>query len=910
LPEVTEHSDGTAAVGEGAGAEARLADATRVATANDQPAAQNASTSLTTARDVGAVLTPAGLKGFHDELRVRTQVVVFWAIGVFSCLYLAWSSFDYLLAPSSWRLFLAYRLAAVAINTAIFLALLHPRLRRYSWEAFWLGAFSFGFFIALMLPYTGDNFYAYVMGFSVVIMGAGLLPYWRPVWGITCVLTVVASGIFTVARAFSSGSSNVDSSSILASFFFTATAAGLSIATCYFKYNVTRRDYMTRMELAALARREADALVRLDGTKTELQDALEKLKELDRLKSKFFANVSHELRTPLTLVLAPLEELIDACSDANQEYLLHVIRRNAHRLLRLIDDLLDLSRLDAGGLRLNVAEVDIRAIAHVVHENSLPAAIAKSIDFTLRAQPSSKRIVGDAHRLEIVLTNLIGNALKFTPPGGRIQVHVEDAAEGVRVAVSDTGSGIPAEALPHVFERFFQVAPTDRRREGGVGIGLALAKELVELHGGWISVESEPGKGTTFTVFLPFGVDHIRPGAIERRQQFRQQEGAERRLEALGPTAEVSETPRPYRGDAPAGEQTLLHGERRARILLAEDHDEMREFIRNLLQREYTLFVAANGNEAWDIAQRERPDLVISDVMMPGRSGTALCHDIKADAGLQMTPVILLTAQAGSEATLEGYAYGADDFVTKPFHPRVLLARVRAQLKLRALTLELTQREKLAAIGTLAAGVLHEVRNPVNAILNAARVLAEGKANHEMAQRLIGVVGDAAQRIQAITSALDAHARPAEGGVMSPCDVREGLDATLRLLEHKMSEVEVHRDYATELPVNAPAGPLNQVFLNILDNAVRAGAHTIWIRVSGEERRVTVTISDDGPGVPPDLAALIFDPFFTTRRVGEGTGLGLYLSRKIVEEHRGVLWFENRPGGGAQFVIELPAAAA
>jgi len=202
------------------------------------------------------------------------------------------------------------------------------------------------------------------------------------------------------------------------------------------------------------------------------------------------------------------------------------------------------------------------------------------------------------------------------------------------------------------------------------------------------------------------------------------------------------------------------------------------------------------------------------------------------------------------------------------------------------------------------------VRNPVNAILNAARVLAEGKVNHEMAERLIGVVGDAAQRIQAITSALDAHARPAEGGAMSPCDVREGLDATLRLLEHKMTEVEVHREYASELPASAPAGPLNQVFLNLLDNAVRAGARNIWIRVSGQERRVTVTISDDGPGVPPELAALIFDPFFTTRRVGEGTGLGLYLSRRIVEEHRGVLWLEDRPGGGAQFVIELPAAAA
>jgi signal transduction histidine kinase len=859
--------------------------------------------------DRRVVLTASDLRGFHDELRARNVPILAWAVGVFGVLYLGWCGFDYVFAQSHWQRFLAYRAVAVLICSLLATAVHHHRLRHRSWEAVWLTAFSFGGFIAPMLPYTGDNFYAYVMGFSVVIIGAGLLPYWPTAWGATCVLATVAVGMFAVGRGFLDGSSNVDSNSILGSAFFIATATGLSIAACYFKYDVTRRDYRTRMELAALARREADALIRLDGTKTDLQNALDKLKELDRLKSKFFANVSHELRTPLTLVLAPLEELIISCTDSEQERQLNVIHRNAHRLLRLIDDLLDLSRLDAGGLRLNVAEVDVRAIAHIVHENSLPAALARSISFTLRAEASSKRILGDAHRLEIVLTNLVGNALKFTPPGGRIELSVEDRENGVRLAVSDTGSGIPAEALPHVFERFFQAVPADRRREGGVGIGLALAKELVELHGGSIAVESELERGTTFTVFLPFGGDRIRPEAIERRRHFRLPEGAERRVEVLGPAPAAGETPRPYRSASPPAARPLLHDERRARILLAEDHDEMREFIRNLLEPEYTLFIAADGNEAWDVAQREHPDLVISDVMMPGRSGTALCHAIKADAGLQATPVILLTAQAGSEATLEGYAYGADDFVTKPFHPRVLLARVRAHLKLRALTLDLTQREKLAAIGTLAAGVLHEVRNPVNAILNAARVLADGKASAAMSQRLIGIVGDAAQRIQAITAALDAHARPAEGGAVSPCDVREGLDATLRLLEHKMSEVEVHREYTTERAVRAPAGPLNQVFLNLLDNAVRAGAHNVWLSVAEREQDITVTIGDDGPGVPPELATLIFDPFFTTRQAGEGTGLGLYLSRQIVERHGGALWLEDRPGGGAQFVVKLHAAA-
>jgi len=846
------------------------------------------------------------LKAFHAELRRSNLHLLFWTVVVFDVAYLGWGFFDYSLVPAHWQYFLTLRVIGAALNALIVVVVHRPRFQRYTWEAFWAVGFVFDSFIAPMLPLVGSNYLPYVMGFSIIIFGAGLLPFWPPRWA----FSIIAANVLSSFLAFFIWPSTIASRDLIGSSFFLMTAAGLSIATASFKYDLARRDYTTRAQLYFVARREADARVRLARATDELQDALERLKELDRLKSKFFANVSHELRTPLTLILAPVEELTRTTADRNHLQYLRVVRKNAHRLLRLIDDLLDLSRLDAGGLRLNLAELDIRTIAATVHENSKPAATAKGVEFDFTAEPSARKVLGDAHRLEIVLTNLVGNAIKFTPQGGRITLEVRDLPTGVKVLVSDTGRGIPPEALPHVFERFFQASPTDQRREGGVGIGLALAKELVELHGGSVTVESRVDRGSTFSFFIPFGSEHIRPEVVERRKEFAPREDFRRRTEDTE-SLEVSSPAVPAQAQEPADaaqtEPALFAGSRRARIVLAEDHGDVREFIRGLLEPEFELATATNGDEAWDLVCRVLPDLVISDVMMPGRTGTQLCHDIKAEPALKNIPVILLTARVGSEATLEGYAHGADDFVAKPFHPRVLLARVRAQLKLRALGLQLAEREKLAVVGTLAAGILHEVRNPVNAILNAARVLANGKTEPVMAGKLITVIGDAAERIQGITTALETHARPAEGGGFTPADVREGLDATLRLLEHRMAGVTVHREYTTDARAAAPPGPLNQVFLNIVDNALRAGARTIWLHVSERSQRLVVRIGDDGPGVPPNVAQRIFDPFFTTREAGNGVGLGLYLSRRIVEAHEGALWVEDRHGGGAEFVVELPA---
>jgi signal transduction histidine kinase len=270
----------------------------------------------------------------------------------------------------------------------------------------------------------------------------------------------------------------------------------------------------------------------------------------------------------------------------------------------------------------------------------------------------------------------------------------------------------------------------------------------------------------------------------------------------------------------------------------------------------------------------------------------------------------LLTALSATDNVLDAYSAGADDFVTKPFHSRVLLARINAQLRLRSVGLQLADQARLATAGTLAGGVAHEVRNPLNAVLNAARSLPGVKGRTDLENKLLGVIVDGSQRIERIVGALEEHVRPAEGNSVLQCDVQSGLRSSVELLEHKMAGVTVHMDCQSTRAVVASPRELNQVFLNLLDNAVRAGAKNIWVRTSDEASRVIVSVSDDGPGIPKDVAELIFEPFFTTRPVGEGTGLGLYLSRRLIHECGGSLSYSPRQGGGAVFGIELPAIDA
>ncbi len=656
--------------------------------------------------------------------------------------------------------------------------------------------------------------------------------------------------------------------------------------------------------------REFSSRTEAQSARSELERAYGQLQQLDQMKSEFFANISHELRTPLTLIVSPVDAMLATVEPGADRDALKVVRRNASRLLRMIDDLLDLAKLEGGGLRLRVERVDLRDLVEQVVGNAHPAATARHIELSFASHGEPVETFGDPHRLEIVLTNLLGNAMKFTPAGGKIDVRMRHRPNGTSVEIADTGPGISHEEQAQIFKRFHQVERSARRHQGGVGIGLALALELAELHGGSLSVDSELGEGATFTLFLKRGKEHFDTDVVERRHGQTPDHPARRKEDRLSeaPTLDGAAATAGRRMSMPPTERVLLDRGRVPRILVAEDEDDLRSFVVGLLSRTYTVDAARNGSEALELMKKHRPDLVLTDVMMPEVSGLDLARMLKLDPSLSNIPVILLTARGENEAALEGFQAGADDFVAKPFHANVLQARIRAHLKMRSLSLQLADQARLASAGTLAAGLAHEVKNPLNAALNAVKVLEHGGSSKVSNEKLLGVVIDALGRIDGVVSALSAHARPADGDDMVPCNVRNAVESTLNLLDHKLKHgVAVHQAYETNGEVFAPARAFNQVILNLLDNSIRSDAANIWIELRQADKLISVAVADDGPGVPPDVVHRIFDPFFTTRVEGEGTGLGLHLSRRIAQDCGGELRYEPRPGGGARFVMEIPA---
>jgi signal transduction histidine kinase len=748
--------------------------------------------------------------------------------------------------------------------------------------------------VELMVIPLGAARSEYYAGLCLCIVALAVLHTWRwpRVLGLSTAIVVmwVIPALPEVARGAAPWSL------FYSNLYFLLLTTAIAVPSTQMRYLAARREFKAHEELAA--------------TSSELAHALDRAREVDRLKNEFFANISHELRTPLTMIMSPVDELLDRLRAGPERDALKVVRRNAARLLRMIDDLLDLARLEAGGLRLRVNEVDMESLAQRIAENATPAARAKGIEIKFASEGVAPEIFGDPHRLEIVLTNLVGNAMKFTPAGGRIDVGVFHNVAGTSVEVTDTGPGISRSEQDRIFDRFHQTETSERRRQGGVGIGLALARELAQLHGGSLTVESELGRGATFTLFLKRGKDHFHTEVVERRQlQTELHPGRRTEDHPTGVHAHGKEEAKvELRPSQRPSERIILDRGRVPRILVAEDQDDLRGFIVGLLEDSYIVDAAGNGAEALELLKQNRPDLVLTDVMMPDVSGLDLTRAIKEDPSLRHIPVILLTARGENDAALEGYDAGADDFVSKPFHTKVLEARIRAHLKMRGLSLQLADQARLASAGTLAAGLAHEVKNPLNAAVNAAKVISEGGSTRVSNEKLIHLIIDALARIDGIVSALDAHARPADGDDLAPCNVREAVESTLNLLEHKLKRgVTVHQDYETRHEVYAPARAFNQVLLNLVDNSIRSGAETIWIEVRQADNLVSVAVADDGPGVPPDLVHRIFDPFFTTRVEGEGTGLGLHLSRRIAQECGGELRYEPRPGGGARFVMEIPA---
>jgi signal transduction histidine kinase/ligand-binding sensor domain-containing protein/CheY-like chemotaxis protein len=396
----------------------------------------------------------------------------------------------------------------------------------------------------------------------------------------------------------------------------------------------------------------------------ELADRNAQLQSLDRAKTRFFANVSHELRTPLTLTIGPLEDLrARAGGDPQVERWLDIALRNARRLLRLVNQILDVAKLEAGAMHLAPRPLDLGPFTRGVVAAFAPVAERKGIRLTVETV-DALRGAFDADAVEKILTNLVSNAIKFTPSGGTVHVALSNEGESARLLVRDSGPGIPADQIAHVFERFYQADESTTRAQPGTGIGLSLVKELVELHGGTIAVESR-GDGTTFIATIPprtaaEGVTVPDSAPVPSAGSL----GIAVTAEQQGSAADSTEDEARRSDDVPT-------------LLVVDDSVDLRGYIRDHFTARFRVLEAADGAEGIALAQRHLPDVVLSDVMMPGTDGHELVRVLRASAETDFLSIILLTAQAEDEQRLEGLERGADEYIVKPFEMRELDVRVR-----------------------------------------------------------------------------------------------------------------------------------------------------------------------------------------------------------------------------------------
>ena len=389
------------------------------------------------------------------------------------------------------------------------------------------------------------------------------------------------------------------------------------------------------------------------------------------MKSQFFANISHEFRTPLTLILGPIEKIISRSSDTNTLKDAGIIKRNSKRLLQLVNQLLDLSKLESGKLKLEVSKGNIVSFVKGTALSFESLIESKDITLKISAEQEYIELYFDKEKMTKILSNILSNAFKFTLEEGKIKISINKVSENsLQIKIRDTGIGISSEELPKLFDRFYQVDSSQTREQGGTGIGLALTKELVELHHGSITVESETGKWTEFIINLPTGRAHLKDEEI----LVKNKEAYEN---------EINVEKEEYLDNETRTETDSFPEESKTIILVVEDNYDMREYIKDSMSDSYFVEEAVNGEQGVRIAERMIPDLIISDLMMPKMDGNEMTRILKNDEKTSHIPIILLTAKSGQENKLEGLKTGADDYLTKPFDVKELQIRIENLIKIR-----------------------------------------------------------------------------------------------------------------------------------------------------------------------------------------------------------------------------------
>jgi signal transduction histidine kinase len=676
----------------------------------------------------------------------------------------------------------------------------------------------------------------------------------------------------------------------------------------------------------------------------EQRKRAESLAELDRAKTTFFSNVSHELRTPLTLMLGPIEDELREHPETRPR--LELAHRNALHLLKLVNTLLDFSRIEAGRVQMMYEPTDLAAYTKELSEGFRPAIEKAGLNFNVDCPALPEPIFLDRDVWEKIVLNLLSNAFKFTLKG-TVTVELRLGEKGAGLILRDTGMGIPAEELPRIFERFHRVRNTGARTHEGTGIGLALVQELVRLHGGDIQVNSTEGRGTTFTVTIPA---RTRSLPTEHAVATRSQAST-----ATGPASFIQEANRWLPDAAERGDGSSLDGEDEeaetkgaAKILVAEDNADMRRYVTRLLRKHYTVIAVADGVAALEAVRAGRPDLVLSDIMMPRMDGFELLRELRADQQTSTIPVILLSARAGEEARIDGMSRQADDYLAKPFSSRELLTRVSTHLGLAKARRDAEivlreseekyrnsfEREKTARHDVekamkmkdhFLATLSHELRTPLNPVLLiASDAVEDPELPPEMRERFEVILKNVEVEVQLIDDLLDLS-RVTHGKLnlkMRTVDAHTVLQEALQTVQRQILDkrIQTRIDLKTEQHmISADSVRLQQIFWNVLRNAVKftpeSGKISIETFPSADGSGFAVTITDSGIGMTPEELNNAFSAFaqgdYTKSRSGNygGMGLGLAISKKLVEIHSGsIRAMSDGPGQGASFTIEFPLA--
>ncbi len=693
-------------------------------------------------------------------------------------------------------------------------------------------------------------------------------------------------------------------------------------------------DYRTFFGL--IASQIASGFADADALETERTRAAA-LAELDRAKTVFFSNVSHEFRTPLTLMIGPLHDLLASAGDLPGEAAtaIDAAHRNGLRLLKLVNTLLDFSRIEAGRIDASYQPSDLAALTTGLASVFRSAVEKAGLRLVVDCEPLPDPIYVDRDMWEKIVLNLLSNAFKFTFDG-EIAVRLRWRNDHVLLEVSDTGVGIPAAEIGRVFERFHRVKNARARTHEGTGIGLALVHELVRLHGGSVAVASMEGRGTTFTVSVPTGMSHLPADKI----------GASRQLSSttLGANPYVEEAMRwiPNEDTASSPESVLEIpsaaglGVPSARVVVADDNADMREYLSRLLRPHYVVETFADGQDALERISASPPDLVVTDVMMPRLDGFGLLAAIRGSDETRALPVIVLSARAGEEARIEGLNAGADDYVVKPFSARELLARIASQLELARVRTETEQaiarserrlrdadRRKDEFLALLA----HELRNPLAPIrtgLELIRISGDRAATvrrvrpmmERQVSHMVRLIDDLLDVSRITSGKIGLKRVPTNAAEL----IQSAIDAQRAAVDDSGLTLTIGLPDATCV-VDVDPTRFIQVLSNVVHNAVKFTPAPGTIHVSahverapqGDGDELVIAVADSGMGISSEMLPRVFDLFAQGEqpmsRTQSGLGIGLALARRLIEMHGGRIEVQSDgPGSGSRFVIRLPVS--